>query len=193
MPTAKKTKTHITAATIFAIAFDVRDGTSNPDDVRRLLRFFCKTIEKQEPTPPELVRFIREAFRRYLSRKVNSLDKAFGLVRGKRGKPQSDRRKSIEIAAAVLRYRLAGKSYDRAVEETKREFRCSKTTVADAWRNHKNVALYLERNGRPITPYPWSDEEKAVLQEIFPLDERICDWTGIRHHAVQRIPRIRRT
>lgn len=182
-----KTNAQMTPAMVFQIVCDMADKKAEPDDVKRLLQFFCKTIEKKKPTPPVLVRFIRESFRRYLSGKADSLDHAFGLVRGRAGKPVArDSQEAIEMAASVLRYRLDGKHHNRAVEETVRVLKCGKTTVADAWRENRHAAFVTVRNERPAKPYPWSDEEESVLLKIYPLDARILDLSERINRGIRR-------
>ena len=64
---------------IIYVADEVAKGNPDPDEVKRLLEYFCKLEKSKLPIPRELLRFLAECFTRLLSDDAPSMDKAMGL------------------------------------------------------------------------------------------------------------------
>jgi len=105
---------------------------------------------------------------------IESLDKAFGLVRPTRGRPSNDPDDERIAATEVLTQLLGGATLEVAsesVSERRREAGSplsSDTQVADAWAKHKVDALTLLRLSRTDPQSPgWSEAELTRLREIY--------------------------
>ena len=111
-------------------------------------------------------------------RQLLTIESALGLRR-KKGRPKADERLRIEMAAEVLRQRLAGVSHQEALEEVSCVFGWGTTTVGEAWANHKFGALEcllverrLEQAKNHSAPIlldgnPWTEEEKDRMVKMF--------------------------
>jgi hypothetical protein len=75
------------------------------------------------------------------------LDSAFGLLR-KKGRPEADEQRRIEMAATVLRLRLKNVTHQEALEHAAKKCGSNTATIGEAWRDHLNMALILVRNER---------------------------------------------
>jgi hypothetical protein len=157
-----RTSPSLTRARIFQIAWDVRQGEADPDDARRLIALYC---EPNNEAPRELVDHIKSSFRAYVSGEASSLDSAFGLKR-RRGRTPSNEQARINIAVAVLRQRLLGKSYEDALADTEELLKIGRTKITEAWSACKLEALVTVRLGRP-NDRPWSPVEQRRLIAIY--------------------------
>jgi hypothetical protein len=134
----------LTPSKINQIAFAASEGKARVEDVRQALElFYCLAAEKKS-IPPRLVAFVAESFGRYLGHKdfygpdergARSLDSAFGLLRRK-GRPDADEQRRIEMAAAVLRLRLKKIPHQDALESAAKECGSNAATIGEAWREH---------------------------------------------------------
>jgi hypothetical protein len=168
----------LTPSKLNQIAFDVRDGKADPNDVREALTLFYRHAQAKTPIPRRLVDFVAESFGRYLGykdffgadeRTAASLDSAFGLVR-KIGRPEADEQKQIEIAASVVRMRLGGISHQEAVGMVAETNNCAETVVKEAFRDHLPSALILVQTEHPAGFTP---EEGRRLEKIIKAQSKI--------------------
>jgi hypothetical protein len=155
----------LTLSQIDLIAFAVRDGDATGEDAKRLMAHFCDLVESGKPVPQRLLEHFNEAFKAYLHG-TKKIEAALGLVR-KKGRPPVDQKHNVEMAAEVLRLRLDGTTYEVAVEETAQKFSCSETTVRQALRGNRMVALDCVVIEREKQRRKFTDEEKARLRKIF--------------------------
>lgn len=136
---------------------------------------FCELVECRKPLPPRLLEHFREAFSVCLNG-AKRLEAALGVVR-KKGRPPGDDIKRAELAAEVLRQRLAGNTHERAIMHTVEEFGWNETVVSEAWRDHRMSALDLviiERASARKEP-KFTDKEQQRLRQIFRNLPRIDD------------------
>ena len=149
------------------IAWDVRDGMADPEDVKRVLIYFCGLVEENRPLPLELRKYLKDAFRSYLDKSSTSIESALGLKRGKRGRPKANEDERIAIATEILRHRLSGSSHEEAVSKVGEEFHKGSTVIGEAWATFKQDAIYVLRMERPLDHYPWTQDEVQRLSEIY--------------------------
>jgi hypothetical protein len=142
------------------IAFQVRDGEAMPEGARLLMKLFCESVE-QGAIPDRLIMYVRDGFRRHLDTGC-SINAALGLAR-KKGAPKISDQRGIELAAAVLRARLAGESHQEALEIAADKCGSNKTTAGKAWGKHRIAAVAVMRNERPEG---FSEDEKRKLEGI---------------------------
>jgi hypothetical protein len=165
----------LTPVQINQIAFAVREGIAKKEDAKRLMAHFCELVERREPFPARLLEHFREAFNVYLNG-TKRLEAALGVVR-KKGRPPGDEIKRAEMAAEVLRERLAGKTHERALIHMVEEFGWNETVVSEAWRDYRMSALDLviiERASAKREP-KFTYKERQRFREIFrnmpPIDD----------------------
>jgi hypothetical protein len=146
------------------IAFDIRNGIAKPEDAKRLLDHFCELVERRKPVPPRLLEHLREAFRAFLDG-AKTLDRALGMKR-KKGKPPADEITRVDMAAEVMRCRLAGKTHEQALIATAQKFGWVESIISEAWAKYRGLGLdqiLVER--RNLNP-KFTDEEKVRLGEM---------------------------
>jgi hypothetical protein len=185
-----------TPSEVNLMAFAVREGRANPDDARALLTLFCQCVEyrlilARNPVADRLLEHVREAFRAYLKggrvgwrnggckregkAGTMSIKAALGLVR-KKGRPEADEQRRIQMAASVLRRRLTGMSHQPAVSEAADEFHCDESVIGEAWRAHRVGAAILVRLMRGPGGSPWTDVEAPRLRKA--LGKTNADFLG---------------
>ena len=159
----------LSRATIHQIAWQIRDDEADPADAKKLLREVVRYLEQSDASPPELERHLRDSLARYLSGECPSLDRAFGLTR-KSGRPKADEYDRIEMAAEVLRARIAGATHQDALRIAGDRCHKSESVIGEAWAAHKFNGLIMLRVERDHDRYPWSAEEVEKLTEILGKD-----------------------
>jgi hypothetical protein len=176
------------------IASTVRDGTSTPDEAKRLLAEFVRQATGGD-VEPQLIEHVRDCFAAYIARKrrlmpapevgrpgmtlvkIATLEKAFGLIRHTSGRPVIDRDTHCVVAMEVLKRLLVGETLEVASEVVAADRRSAglpisaETDVRDAWAKHKMDGIFYLRISRlrevdPSAP-PWTLEEFARLTELF--------------------------
>lgn len=164
----------LTPATIHGIACDVRDGTADPEDVKRILLYYVRIIQRGEDVPAELRDFLKSAFDSYLQNKASSVDQALGLIRPRQGRTKADENEQMLLAAQVLAARIDGKSHQDALEDVAEDFECGKTKVGEAWKKQKGQAYHLLRYLRMISGEgPFTESEERKLSKIYKKDRDI--------------------
>jgi hypothetical protein len=143
------------------IAFAIRDGEANPEDARLLMDLFCESV-KRGAVPDRLMKHFQGSFQRYLDTGC-TINGALGLTRNKRGAPKRDEQRIIELAAALLRARLAGELHQEALETAAAKCGSNETDVGEAWGKHRLAAVMVVRNERPDG---FSEDEKRKLEEM---------------------------
>jgi len=153
---------------IIDLQYERRDGEADPDDVRLLLQLFCDFVDKGSTPPFELLQYLRDGFRDYLSGS-RKLEAAVGLAR-RRGPPKTDEGTLWLRAAEVLRNRLAGQTYEQAVFKAAEDLGVGETVIKEAWEAHNAHALILlrvERHFDKDRNRPFSLEEQARIIDIY--------------------------
>jgi len=157
---------NLTPAAINQIAWDVVERKADPKDARLLLEHFRDCYDRWEPIPHELLMHLRDSFAAYLSGK-QSIESALGLVR-KTGRPTADPEMRIAMATEVLRLRLKNRTaHQEAIAQVSQSFGWGITIVSEAWAAHRQDAVQTLRLERSLDSYPWSDDERERLCEIF--------------------------
>jgi hypothetical protein len=134
---------------------------------------------------PRLIQHIRHCFAAYLAgekkllpapeskrRKVTSikiptLEKAFGLARPDKGRAPLSNDMVIDVALAVLRFRLRGMTFEKARDDTAKIYHKSSSRVGECWARGKREALDLERVSRAVNQCSWSNVEMNRLRKIY--------------------------
>jgi len=151
----------ITLGEIRQIAFEVVEGTANPDDVKRLIQAFCDDAERGEAPPAEITAYLNTAFRAYLDGGLE-IDAALSLRRPK-GHPRAREDDRITRTTEFLRLRLDGMTHQDALEK----MGWSATIVGQAWTDFKVNALQVLSLERGLDDRAWTPNELARLQQIF--------------------------
>ncbi len=160
----------LTHADIWHVAWDVREGKADPVKASLLLEKFCNEFDSGmfnsgNLTQDYLLRHLRDAFRAYLN-KEKTIASALGLVK-KAGRPKADEQDRMQMAAEVLRKRMAGKSHQVALFEVSAILSCGETIIAEAWAAWQLEAIDLLRLERTGNDFPWTPTEIQKLDEIF--------------------------
>jgi hypothetical protein len=168
----------VTPETVNAIAWDVRDGKADPDDVRRVLEYLCNQIEEQKPLSIELREYLKDSIRLFLNGSATSVDQGLGLIRPRKGRTKADKHERRILAAGVLEARIAGKNHQEALDVTAENNQCGKTKVGEAWREFKGEAvptllsLRMANDAGPIT-----EPESIAILKIFQKDfDEMKSW-----------------
>jgi hypothetical protein len=153
------------------IACDVRDGTADPVEACRAIAHCQQAFSDPAAISREMLEFVREAFARYLTGKVDTLDKAFGMVRANRGRRKADDYKRAEMASEVWRLRLEGMTHQVSLQEAAMSFRRSESVIGEAWHQHKGTGLVLLQVERKLLNQPWSEDEKKQMEKMLKSDQ----------------------
>ena len=169
---------------ITIISTAVAEGRADPEDARQLMQIFCDYVGDGRQVPSRLMEHFKECFQAILDggRRVYpepgqetaaepiiekcSVKTALGLEK-KRGRASVNIEKRIRLAAEVLRRRLNGLSYEKAIAEVSGVpgIAVAERVVASAWSEHFEYAVYTLQIERSFGP--WTEAEKAVLQKLF--------------------------
>ena len=186
------------------VALRVEEGTATPKEATELIAEFVRQ-EHHGQIEPRLVFHVARCFAAFLAGErqrsptiqthysadwvpINSLDKAFGLVRPRRGQPRVDPEARITVAVEVLRKMVAGDTLEVASEAVAADRRknglpiSSETDVREAWADHKGDALMLIRPEVSPSGAPWTNEEIKRLTEI---DK---DLAEVIHQLIPKLP-----
>ena len=166
----------VSPATINNLAYDIPENKADPEDVRRVLNYFCLLVGEGKELPVGLREFLKDGFRAYLDGNASSVDQAIGLIRMKVGRPPEDEVDQSKLAARVLEVRMAGTNHQKALEDVAERHGCKKTKVGDAWGKFKGQAvpmlLFLhsvEGDG------DFTDAEWKEIHKIFKKDHEIIE------------------
>jgi hypothetical protein len=146
------------------IAFDIRNGIAKPEDAKRLLEHFCELVDRGKPVPSRLLEHLREAFQAFLD-DAKTLDRALGVKR-KKGRPPADEIIRAQMAAEVMRCRLAGKTHEQALITTVQRFGWVESVISEAWAKYRGLGLdriLVERQN--LNP-KFTDKEKERLRDM---------------------------
>ena len=138
-----ETEDELSPREINDIAWDVRDKEADPEDVKRILIYFCGLVEEGRPLPFELRKYLKDAFMSFLDDSGTSIESALGLKRGKRGRPRASEDERIAMAAEILRHRLSGSSHEEAIFSVGDKFHKGATVLGEAWAAYKQDAIYV--------------------------------------------------
>lgn len=153
---------------VFRLAGQLRSDKGSPDDARALIEQFVAESYSLEGPSHSLTVFVRDSLAEYLSL-GGSLESAFRLKKGRRGRPCRDTDRPLAYATEFLRRRVAnGESFEDAAHGTAEVHNTSRSVVCDAFNSHKGAALnaILEPT---CTLIDLADpQQRAKLSEIFP-------------------------
>jgi hypothetical protein len=139
----------------------LKERTAGPEEVHRLLGEFVASVSSVETPRPELLRCLAEVFATYLDGSHKTLDKAFLLVRNKRGNPGADAEKEVNIAVAILDMRLRDSELDHnaALDKAAAAFSCGTTKAEQAWKRQRVEAFNALRANRATQGNAFTREE----------------------------------
>lgn len=149
--------------TINQIAFEVRDGTADPDDVKAVLALFCQCVKNGSQFPAGLIGYLSDSFARFLQ--GEKIERALGL-KGKRGARKRTEEKDIATALAMLKAQMSGATYETAEYDVGEALERGRSQVADAWRENKQEAFLRLRIELFNEGRGFSEEEKARVIKI---------------------------
>ncbi|MFL9863219.1 hypothetical protein PQR67_03415 [Paraburkholderia fungorum] len=130
----------LTDLEIFQIAGELRSDRGTPDQARALMAQFVSSAYTNEGPSRELITFVRDALAESLDGK--SLDVAFRLKKGRRGRPTADVRVGIQLAKVMLRHCVVHDStVEAAALEAVAVCGSNPTSAWAAFRDHKTKAL----------------------------------------------------
>jgi hypothetical protein len=151
---------------IHMISSEVREGRANPSDARRLLEMFCLLVDDGIQHPRWLLLHLRDSFRSYFDKESLSMESAFGLKRRK-GRPKKSEQMQIEIAAEVVRRRLAGKPHQEALGLAAERYDCAESVAGQAFSAYRLSAVLAVKRERANG---FTDAEKSALNRILPKE-----------------------
>jgi hypothetical protein len=154
---------------VFRAAGELRADRGTPEQARELMAQFVAAAYNSECPPRELVTFVRDALADYLN--GSTLEAAFRVKRGRRGRPTVEVRARIDIAKSMLRlYVIHGEALEDAAIAVAETRNSNRTKAWEAFRECKAKALQ-EMSAR--------DDGPPELNEAFPLHrERIMRLFG---------------
>lgn len=150
------------------VIWHIRAGNADTADARRVMAHFCALWERRAPLPQVLLQHLHDAFHGYLH-EGKTITAALGLSR-RRGRPRADAA-HMQMAAEVLRHRMAGTSHQEALAEVSERLGCGLTILGEAWAAYKYYAIVLLRKERTLDRYPWTPSEVARLRKIYDRKE----------------------
>jgi len=134
--------------------------------LRDMLRDFCERPPADAGIPPEMIDYLREAFRLYLAKPGADLDVVLGLKHPRRGRP-AEKHKELDAALSVIRSRYLDKPWmltwaDAQIDSTLRE-----TRVKESWRRwqHSHELRVLFRIRRIIDGKALTHEQARELMD----------------------------
>jgi len=172
----------LTLSQVNVMSLAARDGRAHDQNVRKLLTLFCQCVEhglisaRGNQAADCLLEYVREALRAFLNGsrpgdrgkrglatiQVRSIEAAFGLVH-RRGHPEADEDRQIQMAASVWRHRFAGETYEKAVLKAADEFNREESATRRAWRTHRTLGLARIQQDRDWAP--WTDAERDCIRK----------------------------
>ncbi len=181
MATNTKTSINIrklSIARINLIAWDIRDGNSDPKQTERLLQRFVEITEHGSPYNDAafelLLQYLRYAFIQYLSGKQR-IANALGLIR-KRGRPKIRADRHNDIAVGVLRHMVGGKTLRHASTALASGYHIGANKIQDIWAANKWPAFLMESASRsqkyPGRKCQWSDAEINRIKKIYSREDK---------------------
>jgi hypothetical protein len=135
-------------AEVFRIAGELRSDRGTPEQARALMAQFVAGAYTNGGPSRELVTFVRDALADYLGGK--SLEAAFRVKRGRRGRPTADARAGIDLAKVMLRHCVVhGSTVESAAVKAAAACASSRTNAWSAFHEHKAKALQEMRTAGP--------------------------------------------
>jgi len=158
----------LTDLEVFRLVGELRSDRGTPKQARELMALFVVGAYTNDGPSRELITFVRDALAEYLS-SGKSLDAAFRLKKGRRGRPVADDRKAHELAEEMLRQRvLDGLGYDAAARAAAARLHSSRSVVCSAFEQHKIPALNSLLAGEAPVIDVQRAEQVQRLRAIFP-------------------------
>ena len=159
----------LSEAAILHLRLDVREGVAEPDDVKRLLRMFCRQVAKDDAVSRQTLEYLAEAFKTYLN-SSKGIEAALGLKRkvGPPGGKERKNRHDTMMARDLLRLRFEeSMTYENAVSSVSERMAAARRKVEEAWAKHSLDAFVLMRLERMEDQCPLTESEMARLAKIY--------------------------
>lgn len=166
----------LTPAVIHQIVCDIEDGNPDPEQSKRLLRYFVDHTNPGSGSglselPQPLLRYLWNAFTAYLNDpEAGKLEKLLGL-KLPRKRPNIREQRDHQIAWDVLDLRLKGLTLEEASAELVDKYHIGSNKIRDIWAKHKGMAFDFEAISRahesPDSKIRWNDDEVRRLKKIY--------------------------
>ena len=146
-----------------------RAKAGNSPSALRALKCFCEAQERGDNVPPEILSWLREAFRLVLAGSASSLNQLLQLPSLAAHRPVENglATRNRKIARRVNALVRDGKSKKEAILTAKEEFNVSSSTADKAWTAY-NASLYFAKEARQLT----LSEGKQVKDLLFPEERK---------------------
>lgn len=153
---------------VFRLVGELRSDRGTPEQARSLIEQFVLASYTLPGPSRELLAFVRDALAEYLETS-KSLESAFRLKKGRRGRPNAAEKHHLECAIEFLRRRVVlGESFDTAAENTAESLHASRTIVCEAFARHRIKALSaLQDSGAVDMADPVLQSRLAVIFDWF--------------------------
>jgi hypothetical protein len=139
----------LTDLDVFRLAGELRSDRGTPEQARALIAQFVVAAYSVDGPSRELITFVRDALAEYLSTS-KSLEAAFRLKKGRRGRPTADARTGINLAKVMLMHCLVhGSTVEAAALAAAASCASSRTNALSAFHQYKLNALQEMRAGEP--------------------------------------------
>jgi hypothetical protein len=156
----------LSSGNLARLASLLNERAAQPEEVRHLLAEFVACVTAGEQPPGELLSCMRDVFAGYLSGAYKTLDRAFLVVRNRRGNPGADEVREFEIANAIMEHRMNNLSHEEALAEASAQFSCSTTKASTAWRRKREEVFYALRLMQSLSGNGLTADELQRAREI---------------------------
>ncbi|MFM0210472.1 hypothetical protein PQQ96_24005 [Paraburkholderia sediminicola] len=150
----------------FRLVGELRSDRGTPDQARALMAQFVAAAYTNDGPSRELITFVRDALAEYLDGK--SLEAAFRVKRGRRGRPTADARAGIDLAKVMLRHCVVrGSTVEAAALEGAAACHSSPTNAWAAFRDHKTKALQemrMRTDGPPEVNEAFPEHRDRIIR-----------------------------
>lgn len=131
----------LTDVEVFRIAGELREDRGSPELALALMGQFVAAGFTVEGPSRELVTWVRDALADHLAGK--SLDAAFRIKRGRRGRPRADQERTVALAVGMLSRRVVdGLTFEAAAQATAEALGSNRSAVCEAFEQYKVQALH---------------------------------------------------
>jgi hypothetical protein len=165
---------NLTNSTIFQITHEIRKGTGDPEQAKRLLKLFadCSSWAEAATLPEELFKHLKYAIDEYLEHPTSGkLESKLGLRRRAKGRPEQNRNRNHQIAWKVLQGMLSGESLEDTSLGLADVYSIRDNKIRDIWAEYKAQSLDFEAVYRAKKSNEnkaiWSEREVKILRKIY--------------------------
>jgi hypothetical protein len=155
---AQTTKpTRLSDSEVNRIAWAISKGEASRREARLFIVHFCRLVQQNRPMPGVMLECLRGAFVKALTGAASS-DVALGLARGP-GRPRGKEDERWKMAAAMVKSRFEGLTYEDSVTRVAADFDSGATAVKDAFQKYAQSAVWSFHQDHP-------DLSKAEIERL---------------------------